>query len=458
VNPKDIDLGKAVGEWISGRRRGYMAAGFLALTAGIIAVMRLDTARGAQAAETAAALEAARRDSIEAANRSVVGSRGVVPVAKPEHVRALYLNAWAAGSSKKLAKLIDIANQTDINAFVVDVKEAGEISYPSEVKLANEIGATRQYIRDARVLLAKLKENDIYPIARIVCFKDPVLAKAQHGYAIHDKAGELWLDNKGKAWVDSYNQRVWDYNIAIAREAVELGFAEVQWDYVRFPDAPRSYLERAVYTAAAGRAKDDAIREFMLYAREQLADLKVPITADVFGLTVTTAGDMGIGQRWEKMVDAVDVILPMVYPSHFIRGNYGLSNPNEAPYRTIQRSMEDALARSQPVSNAASIRPWLQAFTLGPPRYTPAYVWAQIQAVYDVGLKEWVLWNPGSNYDPAALHPEDGPPPEYEIPGGKGPPRKPKPDTLESKAVGAKSDTMTIKLKPDTVRRDTLPM
>jgi hypothetical protein len=98
VNLKDIDVGKAVSEWISGRRRGYMAAGFLALTAGVIAVMRLDSARGALAAETAAALEAARRDSIEAANRSVVGSRGVVPVAKPEHVRALYLNAWAAGS------------------------------------------------------------------------------------------------------------------------------------------------------------------------------------------------------------------------------------------------------------------------------------------------------------------------------------------------------------------------
>jgi hypothetical protein len=257
------------------------------------------------------------------------------------------------------------------------------------------------------------------------------------------QGGRLWLDNKGKAWVDSYNKKVWDYNIAIAREAVELGFAEVQWDYVRFPDAPRSYLERAVYTTAAGRAKEDAIREFMLYARQQLADLKVPITADVFGLTVTTAGDMGIGQRWEKMVDAVDVILPMVYPSHFIRGNYGLSNPNAAPYRTIQRSMEDAMARSQPVANAASIRPWLQAFTLGPPRYTPAYVWAQIQAVYDVGLKEWVLWNPGSNYDPAALHPKEGPPPEYEIPVARAR-RASRSDTLKQPTGGAKSDTMTV--------------
>ena len=347
---KHIDVRKFVGDWIQDRRRGYMAVGLLALVAGVLAVMRLDDARGEEATDSAAlaVAETARRDSIEAANRSVVGSKGVLPVAKPEHVRALYLNAWAAGSTKKLAKLIDIANQTDINAFVIDVKEAGEISYMSDVKLANEIGASREYIRNVRGLLAKLKEHNIYPIARIVCFKDPVLAKAKNGFAIQDGTGALWLDNKGKAWVDSYNKRVWDYNIAIAREAVELGFAEVQWDYVRFPDAPRSYLARAVYTAAAGRAKDDAIREFMLYAREQLADLKVPITADVFGLTVTTNGDMGIGQRWEKMVDAVNVILPMVYPSHFISGNYGLANPNASPYRTIRRSMEDAMARSAP--------------------------------------------------------------------------------------------------------------
>ncbi len=454
---KNIDVRKAVADLIQGKRRGYMAAGLLALVAGVFAVMKLDDARGAQAPDTTArdsAAAQARQDSIAKAARSKVGSRGVVPVAKPEHVKALYLNAWAAGSTKKLQKLIDIANQTEINAFVIDVKEAGELSYPSEVPLANEVGATRQYIRDVRSLLEKLRENNIYPIARIVCFKDPVLAKAKPDLAIRDKSGELWIDAKGKAWVDSYNQKVWDYNIAIAREAVELGFAEVQWDYVRFPDAPRSYLNRAVWNAAAGRAKDDGIREFMLYARQELADLEVPVTADVFGLTVTTEGDMGIGQQWEKMVDAVDVILPMVYPSHFIPGNYGLSSPNAAPYRTIRRSMEDAWYRSKPVANAATIRPWLQAFTLGPPHYTPAHVWAQIQAVYDAGLSEWVLWNPGSNYDPAAFAPENGPAPEFEIPGGKGPPFKPRPDTL-----GPKIDTTLVKpdsIKPDTIKPDTL--
>ncbi|HSL69400.1 MAG TPA: putative glycoside hydrolase [Longimicrobiales bacterium] len=445
---KQIDVRAAVRDWIHGGRRGYMAAGLLALVAGLFAI-RLDDARGDRAldAERArlAAAEQARLDSIAAAG--AIGSLGVVPVAKPEHVRALYLNAWAAGSPRKLAKLIDIANRTDINAFVIDVKEGGEISYLSEVDLAGKIGAHREYIKNVRGVLSRLKENRIYPIARIVVFKDPVLAQAKPELAIQNQDGSLWLDNKGKAWVDSYNKKVWDYNIALAREAVKLGFAEVQWDYVRFPDAPRSYLARAVYPAAANRTKPDAIREFMLYAREQLADLDVPVTADVFGLTVTTQGDMGIGQQWEKMVDAVDVILPMVYPSHFIRGNYGLSNPNAVPYRTIRRSMEDAITRSKAVPNAATIRPWLQAFTLGPPRYTPAHVWAQIQAVYDSGLKEWVLWSPGSNYDPAALAAEDGSAPQYAIPGGTGE-SEPAPAASRPKADGL----LGSPVRTDTIR------
>ncbi|HET9440468.1 MAG TPA: putative glycoside hydrolase [Longimicrobiales bacterium] len=356
-------------------------------------------------------------------------------MAKPDAVKALYLNAWAAGSTRKLSRLIDLADRTEINSFVIDVKEGGEVSYQSKVKLAIAAGANRDYIRNPRRMLDSLRAHNIYPIARIVVFKDPVLAEARPELAVKDKAGNVWKDNKGKAWVDTYNRAVWDYNVELAREAIELGFSEIQWDYIRFTDAPMSYRARAVYPAAAGRKRQAVVREFMLYARAKLADLKVPVTADVFGLTVSSRGDMGIGQEWEQMVDAVDVILPMVYPSHYIPGNFGLSRPNAYPYRVIHRSMSDAIERSRPFANAADIRPWLQAFTLGPPKYTPAHVRAQIQAVYDVGLKEWVLWSPGSNYDAAALAPEGGPDPVFDIPGGKGemaPPRmaKEKKDTL----------------------------
>lgn len=410
------------------------------LAAAILVVCACADAEPTARAQPAPA-DSARAESAQAAAQPQTPA--TPRVTKPEHVRALYLNAWAAGSPRKIAKLIAMADSTEINAFVIDVKEGGEISYESQLPLAREIGANRTYIRNIRTLLSRLREKNIYPIARIVVFKDPVLAQAKPELAVKNADGTVWHDDKGKAWVDSYNRAVWDYNIALAREAVELGFSEVQWDYVRFSDAPRSYLARATYPAAAGRKKDDAIREFLLYSRDKLKDLGAPVTADVFGLTVTTTGDMGIGQQWEKMVNAVDVILPMVYPSHFIAGNYGLRSPNAAPYKTIRRSMEDALRRSKVVPNAATIRPWLQAFTLGPPRYTPAHVRAQIEAVYDVGLTEWVLWSPGSNYDMAALHRDGRDPPKYEIPGGKG----------EPKAAAAPAELPKTTEKEDSVLR-----
>jgi len=335
------------------------------------------------------------------------------PVARPDVVRGLYLNAWAAGSKRKLAKLLDIADRTEINTFVIDVKEGGRVSYDSDVPLVNEIGSDARYIPDIRYVLEQMRAHGVYPIARIVVFKDAVLASAKPEWAVQRADGTVWRDHHGDTWVDSFNQAVWDYNIAIAREAIELGFAEVQWDYVRFPDVPRSYRATAVWPAAAGRTQDDGIREFLLYAREQLADLGVPVTADVFGQTVSIADDMGIGQKWEKVVDAVDVVLPMVYPSHFGPGVYGLGRPNANPYETVYRALRYAVERSAAVPGAALIRPWLQDFTLGPPRYGPYHVRAQIQAVYDAGLTEWILWNPGSNYTAEALGNPAGDPPEF---------------------------------------------
>ena len=341
----------------------------------------------------------------------------VTPVAKPAEVRGLYLNAWAAGSSRKLDKLVGIAQRTEINTFVIDVKEGGEVSYRSSIPLVRQVRADRSYIRDVRALLERLRSAGIYPIARIVAFKDRTLAEARPEWAIQRADGSQWLDDTGHPWVDSYNRRVWDYNIAIAREAIVLGFAEVQWDYVRFPDVPRSYLARARWPAAEGRSKEDAIREFLLYSRAQLAAYGVPVTADVFGLTVSASDDMGIGQLWSKLVDATDVLLPMVYPSHFARGSYGIARPNAFPYGTVKKAMEFARRRTPDSPGSATIRPWLQDFTLGPPRYGPAHVRAQIQAVYDAGLEEWVLWNPGSNYTVAALADSAGVMPRFPLPG-----------------------------------------
>jgi hypothetical protein len=328
-------------------------------------------------------------------------------VPKPAAVRGLYVGSWSAGSAARLESLIRLADETEINTFVVDIKEAlGEVSHRTRVPLAGQVGADRNpAIGDMSALLARLREHGIYPIARIVVFKDPLLAMARPEWSIVSADGTLWADDKGVHWVDPFNRDVWDYNIELAREAVALGFSEIQWDYVRFPDVPQSYLRDAVYPAREGRTMAEGIREFLIYSRERLGHLGVPITADVFGVTTSAHGDVGIGQIWERMADVTDVLLPMVYPSHYPPGTWGYPRPNAEPYEIVLKALGHGVARSAKIPGGATIRPWLQAFSLGQPPYGPAEIRAQIDAVYDAGLTEWILWNPSARYTREALLP-----------------------------------------------------
>lgn len=453
MKQRDRGIRTIVTAWTRGRRL-YMAGGIAALMLVIVAVARFapaDAVTAENVADAPAVVPAVDRTPAavvapveEPTDTAVVDAivlegasdaelfsfgtieNGVPRMKKPAAVKGLYLNAWAAGSERKLDRLIGIANETEINTFVIDVKEGGEISYRSQVPLARAIGADRQYIRDVRGVLRKLRENNIYPIARIVVFKDGVLAQARPDWAVQHENGGDWLDSDGYRWVDSYNRYVWDYNIALAREAIELGFAEVQWDYVRFPDVPSRLMKTAVWPAAEGRSKADGIRDFLRYSQEQLAQYDVPITADVFGLTTSVRTDMGIGQLWEKMAPVADVLLPMVYPSHYARGSYGIVHPNASPYETVKTALEHGVRRSEGIENGATIRPWLQDFTMGAPSYDASYVRAQIDATHDAGIDEWVLWHPGSNYTVEALASADGVAPDLPRPNGALVEREPK--------------------------------
>jgi hypothetical protein len=214
-------------------------------------------------------------------------------------------------------------------------------------------------------------------------------------------AGGLWRDRLDFAWVDAFNDSVWIYASQLAAEAVRMGFAEIQYDYVRFPDEPESRLANAKFTARRpGETKRQGVHRNLQRLGERTRKLGVPFTIDVFGLTTSATTDMGIGQMWEDLVTTADVVLPMVYPSHYMRGVYNLPHPNSEPYRVIRRAMQDAIRRSAPLGKTAEIRPYLQAFTLGQPRYTPSHVREQIRASEELGLRSWVLWNPRSAYDP----------------------------------------------------------
>jgi hypothetical protein len=326
----------------------------------------------------------------------------------PKPIRAIYLNAWAFGG-RRFDELVKLADTTEINAFVIDVKDdTGYLTYRSAVPTAVEIGANDQRrTHDAERRLRVLAEHGIYPIARIVVAKDPLLAAHKPAWSVQQVGGGLWHDRLGFAWVDAFNDSVWIYAAQLAAEAVRLGFAEVQYDYVRFPDEPASRMATAVFAARdTDETKRQGVARGLGILRERTKRLGVPFTIDVFGLTTTATGDMGIGQYWEDLVSKADVVLPMVYPSHYYRGVYNVRYPNSQPYHVVRRALEDGLRRSGPPGKTAEIRPYLQAFTLGPPRYSPTEVRAQMQAAQDLGIDSWVLWNPRSAYDPAIFHPK----------------------------------------------------
>lgn len=322
--------------------------------------------------------------------------------AAPAAVRAVYVNAWAFGGDR-FWNLVRLADSTEVNSFVVDVKDdTGYLTYRSAVPTAIAIGANGQIrARDAEARLRVLHAHGIHAIARIVVAKDPLLASRKPAWSVQDAAGGLWRDRLNFAWVDAFNDSVWVYASQLAAEAVELGFNEVQFDYVRFPDEPKARMAHAIFPSRRkGETVRDGVSRHLRLLRDRVKPLGVPFTIDVFGMTTNVRVDLGIGQVWEDLAATADVVLPMVYPSHYYHAMYGVSHPNSEPYTIVRRALADGVERNRQLGvPAAEIRPYLQAFTLGQPRYTPELVRDQIRAANDVGIHAWVLWNPRSDYD-----------------------------------------------------------
>lgn len=315
-------------------------------------------------------------------------------------IRALYLNRFAAQSARKMRHMFAIADSTEINGFVIDMKDEFGLNYRSKKpEIAKNAGGTRGYVSDVPALIDSIKAHGLVPIARIVAFKDPVAAQVNPDWTIRREDGSTWNDKEGLAWVNAHSPKVWEYNLAIAEELVDLGFEEIQWDYIRFPEPYRS-LPKQVFPGAT-LSKPDALAEFLKQARERLNKKGVRSTADVFGLVTNVRGALEVGQWWEKLSPVADVLLPMVYPSHYPRGSFGIDRPNAEPYRIMKIALDTARARDEKlgITKPEHVRPWIQAFSLGQPKYGPEQIKAQKQAAYDAGYRGWVLWSPGSMYD-----------------------------------------------------------
>lgn len=349
--------------------------------------------RAADKTDTVSGGEVAVLDST-AGRSTAAGDSGDYPV-----VRALYLNRFAIQSMRKFRYLLGIADSTEINGFVVDMKDEFGLNYRSGKAEYRRNAGAHGIVPNVKAMVDSMKAHGVVPIARIVAFKDPVAAVANPEWTIRKEDGSLWLDKEGLAWVSAYNKAVWEYNLGVAEELVAMGFEEIQWDYVRFPEPYRS-LPRQVFPGATV-SKPEALSEFLKLANERLHKVGARNTADIFGLVTTVKGPLEIGQWWEKISPHVDVVLPMVYPSHYPRGAFGLERPNAEPYKVLRTALDTARVRDERlgITKKEHVRAWIQAFSIGQPKYGPEQINAQKQAIYDAGYNGWVLWSPGSHYD-----------------------------------------------------------
>ena len=415
-------------------------------------------------------------------------------------VKGIYVSGPMAGTAG-MDNLIALVDRTELNALVIDVKnDDGYLTCELDVPLAEQIGSEKHYIKDLPALVQTCKEKNIYLIARVVAFKDPILAEKMPEWSLHNSDGSIFRDKSGLAWVNPYRKEVWEYLASVGEAAIKAGFDEVQYDYVRFSTDSR--MKQVDFgDSTKGRTKTEAISGFTLYASERIHAAGGRISADVYGVVIDSEEDQQIvGQNYVEMSRSLDAISPMIYPSHYGPYNYQIPVPDAQPYDTVLAAMQaskmvlagldpktgkkpvsadvsgndavdaaivggeavsgnnaaDAAADSQSTSGTtavsgndavqnaenaqaadgaqaaedaaaktfalskeeiaqldpttgvqATVRPWLQDFTAtwvkGHISYGPEEIRAQIQALYDAGYEEWILWNAANRYTEGGL-------------------------------------------------------
>lgn len=332
-----------------------------------------------------------------------------VHVETPEPLKAIYMTACVASTPSWREKLKEMIKTTELNSVVIDIKDStGSISFVDESLQTNHGGGC--VVKDMKEFIEELHKEKIYVIGRISVFQDPLYTKLHPELAVKSySTGGVWKDRKGLSFVDVGAKKYWDHVIDIANSAYNVGFDEINFDYIRYPSDGN--MKDAHYTYTIGTStKSEMVENFFSYLHEHLKGKGMKISADLFGLTTVAMDDLGIGQVLEKALPYFDYIYPMVYPSHFGPGSAGFSKPAEHPYEIIKYSMNGALEKEEAykikngisTSTPSKIRPWLQDFDLGA-NYGVPEVRAQIKATYDAGITSWLAWDAGNKYTPGAF-------------------------------------------------------
>lgn len=327
----------------------------------------------------------------------------------PDAVRGIYVTGNSAGGSR-FESLLKLVDTTELNAMVIDIKEDnGYLTFKPEAGSPYE-DIAKNFIDEPKKMMKTLEEKGIYPIARIVVFKDSVLAKKRPDLSFKQN-GKVWVNNKGEAFVSPFEKEVWEYNVEIAKLAAEMGFQEIQFDYVRFPEGFEHRDKDLEYSL--GDYKDSelsnikrrvqAVTDFVAYAREELEHYGVDVGVDIFGYAATIEETPGIGQNFSKISKHTDVISSMIYPSHWT-SYFGITMPDKEPYRLVSEYAKVENKVLGALDNPPVSRPWIQDFEApwlysGPTKqYGKAEVEAQIKGLYENGINEFLLWNAGNSY------------------------------------------------------------
>jgi hypothetical protein len=356
----------------------------------------------------------------------------VTHVATPDAVKGIYMSSWVGGVQKLRNHIIELVDSSEVNSIVIDIKDAtGKVAFTTDDASLNAVGCIENRIPDIKDFIKELHEKNIYVIGRVSTFQDPCFVAKHPELAVKTQDGlRVWKDRKGISWIDAGAKEAWDYNVQIAKASHDIGFDEINFDYIRFPSDGN--MKDISFPYSGTKSKPLVIREFFQYLDAELhsqpiiastvgtttpqkADPRkddkgnlienITISADLFGMVTTNKDDLGIGQVLENALPYVDFVSPMVYPSHFPATWNGIPNPAAKPYDVIHISMKRAAERATAMGiDVHKLRPWLQEFNLGAV-YTADMIRAQMQATYDVGLNSWLIWNPSNKYNASAYLP-----------------------------------------------------
>ncbi len=313
---------------------------------------------------------------------------------KLREVKGVYLTARSASSRKKLREIINLINSTQLNSVVIDIKHyTGKVLYDSDIELVNNLNLEENRLGDIEKIIDKLHKHDIYVIARQSVFQDPALAEAKPRWALKNTKGRVWRNKNGISWTNPDKKEVWDYNIKIAKEAVSLGFDEINFDYVRFPSDGDTSRIRPKLT---NKEKKEIIASFFDYIKQEMKNEPARTSLDLFGMVMEREKGLRIGQKLKDTVEEVDYVSPMMYPSHYPPGHMGFDQPAKYPGKVLRNGLKQGNKYFE--DSKAKLRPWIQAFGLSE-NYDREKVQTQIKAVEDYTDGGWLLWNARNVYD-----------------------------------------------------------